>query len=488
LPQRWFDTFLAWRFLTNRPNPPDAGLSAALHQLGLAALAPAVKKELQQKIVKLDFDEEYPADRRMIIDYCLSDCDGASALYDSVSGRVESELMAHWVEYLKAVARMELRGIPTIRLALIADVNRTWPIYEGESFRRDRFFAWCRHVGVDWPRKISRTTSKPYYPLDDDTMEDMEGRHPFIAQIRQVRKTLAKFGSRTLVVDFETQRHYFSTFVFRSVTGRNQPKNFIFCGPKWLRMLIAPDSPDHVLVYVDFIAEELGIAAGLSQDPAMRAIYEASDCHMAFAVLAGAATSHATKKTHGELRKRFKTANLAVLYGQSAFGLALRLGIPVREAELLLESHRASFPVFWNWSERIVQGSLDRGWIVTPCGWRCRVPPLSNERTWMNWPMQSTGSDLMRLVVTYLDRQNVQVLAPVHDGFLLSCRRDQISDLREAVDYACSAAVEHVLPGFPLRWEITIHSEGRFVDEEGLPLWKRLQKILKETSCDTKRN
>jgi DNA polymerase I-like protein with 3'-5' exonuclease and polymerase domains len=165
--------------------------------------------------------------------------------------------------------------------------------------------------------------------------------------------------------------------------------------------------------------------------------------------------------------------------------LAARLGIGRREADALLQSHRAMFPTFWKWSERIVQGSFDRGWIITPCGWKSAVPQGSNDRTWMNWPMQATGGDIMRLTITYLDRQGVRILAPVHDGFLLSCRRDQRDDLRLAVDYACSMAVEHVLPGFPLRWEFTIHDGGRFEDEDGRPLWNQLQRILKEPNHAT---
>jgi hypothetical protein len=368
---------------------------------------------------------------------------------------------------------------PEIRHALITDVNRTWPVFEGESFRARAFLAWCRGVGIAWPVKISPTTGRPYRPLDKDTFKDMESRHPFIARVRQVRKTLATFGARALVVDHVTRRHYFNTSVFRSVTGRNQPRNFVFGGPKWLRFLITPESPDHVLVYVDFVAEEIGIAAALSGDPAMRAVYESSDCHMAFAVRAGAASPDASEETLREIRTRYKTVNLGVLYGQTAYGIAARLGTAQREAEALLADHRALFPRFWQWSDRIVQGSIDRGWIVTPCGWRSRVPPVGNDRTWMNWPMQATGGDLMRLVITYLDRQNVRVLAPVHDGFLLTCRRCQLPDLREAVAYACGTAVEQVLPGFPLRWELTVYDRGRFEDEDGRPLWDRLQAIVK---------
>jgi DNA polymerase-1 len=306
---RWFDTFVAWRYITNRPANLEAGLSVALHRLGLPSLAPAEKKELQRKIVELRFDPDNSDDRRQIIDYCFSDCDGCGALYDRMTGRVKAELMTHWVEYVKAVARMELRGIPfdvegmdairehypLIRATLIGDINRSWPVFEGESYHHGSFLTWCRTIGIDWPVKTSRATGKLYQSSDEETFKAMESRHPFIAQIRQVRKTLAKLGNRSLVVDPETRRHYFNTSVFRSITGRNQPRNFVFSGPKWLRLLIVPETPDHVLVYVDFVAQEIGIAAALSGDAAMRSIYEATDCHMAFAVRAGAAPPGATQ-------------------------------------------------------------------------------------------------------------------------------------------------------------------------------------------------
>src|SRR5262245_24959931 len=153
------------------------------------------------------------------------------------------------------------------------------------------------------------------------------------SKIRQVQKTLDQFKRRTLTVDPVLNRHFYSTSAFRAVTSRNQPRGFIFSGPKWLRFLIVPELPDHVLIYVDFVAQEVGIAAALSQDPAMRAVYEDSDCHMAFAIRAGAAPVGASKRTHPLIRKQHKTVNLGVLFGQTAFGISARLGIPFSEAE-----------------------------------------------------------------------------------------------------------------------------------------------------------
>ena len=248
-----------------------------------------------------------------------------------------------------------------------------------------------------------------------------------------------------------------------------------------MRFLIVPPSPDHVLVYVDYVAEEIGLAAALSGDPMMREVYESADCHMSFAIRAGAAPSGATKRTHANVRKLYKTVNLGVQYGQSGFGIAEKLGVSRAVAEGLLKEHRKLFPVFWQWSERTVQGAFDRRYIKTPCGWGARVPAYSNERTWMNWPMQAAGGDIMRVTIMYLDRQNVHVLAPVHDGFLLTCRRNQLADLRAAVDYACRQATDHVVPGFPLKWDFEVYPD-RFADEDGKPLWDRLQRAMEDVA------
>ncbi len=158
LPPHWFDTFAAWRYRTNAPGKLEAGLSAALQQLGLPHLAPVTKNELREKIVTLGFDPNVENDRQEIIDYCLSDCDGCGALYPPLQHDVQPETMAHWAEYLKAVARMELRGLPfdvktydtlysrqpEIRAGLLGDINREWPVFGPDGFNPRKFLSWCK--------------------------------------------------------------------------------------------------------------------------------------------------------------------------------------------------------------------------------------------------------------------------------------------------------------------------------------------------------
>ena len=82
-------------------------------------------------------------------------------------------------------------------------------------------------------------------------------------------------------------------------------------------------SPGHGLAYVDFEQQEFGIAAALSNDPAMLAAYRSGDPYLEFARQAGVVPSDATKTSHPAERELFKLCALGVQYGMEA-GFELR--------------------------------------------------------------------------------------------------------------------------------------------------------------------
>uniref|UniRef100_UPI0035691BF5 DNA polymerase n=1 Tax=Novipirellula sp. TaxID=2795430 RepID=UPI0035691BF5 len=139
---------------------------------------------------------------------------------------------------------------------------------------------------------------------------------------------------------------------FASRSGRNQPSNnkFIFGPSVWLRGLIKP-AVGRSIAYVDWSQQELGIAAALSQDPALGQAYASGDPYLEFAKMAGAVPPSATKKTHPNERSAYKVCMLATQYGMSEHGLAAKLNKPVAFARNLLRRHRETFPVFWRWSQ-----------------------------------------------------------------------------------------------------------------------------------------
>jgi DNA polymerase I-like protein with 3'-5' exonuclease and polymerase domains len=499
LPQYWFDTFVAWRAITNRPKCPRAGLGDVLGYLGQPGAAHPTKKAMQKKLGTLAFDPNSEVDLAEAVEYCYSDCAASTVLLRQLWDRIPKHLMPHWMEFMKAASKIELRGIPmdvrtvnsigenreSIKQHFLGIINRNYEILRPSGHvNMVEWLRWCVDHRVAWPYKTSPKTGRLYYAQDSDTFDDMSVRHPFIEKVYQTKKTIQQLNNRKMIIDQKDGRHYFGVSAFRSVSGRNQPSGYIFAAPKWMRHLIRPGNPDEVLVDYDFVAQEVCIAADHSGDENMKEMYRADDCHMEFAIRAGAAPKDATKATHREIRKQYKTVNLGVLFGQSAYGVSKRLGIPVKRAETIIADHKHLFPDFWCWSERVVETAFANGYMTTPLGWRAKVHKMSNERTWRNYPMQATGADIMRLALIYLEQQNVKVLCPIHDGFLMPCHRDQVDDLNRAVDHAFHLAVDTVLPESEMKWSQKVH-EGRFHDDDGVELWAEIRRILKEVDAGT---
>jgi DNA polymerase I-like protein with 3'-5' exonuclease and polymerase domains len=490
-PAKWWDTMIGWRYATNAEVVPPYGLEKALEEAGIPHAYAGQKRHLQEWIGRVGFDPDSPDDRRTIRDYCLEDCTTTAALYHHLVGRVPPVWMSYATEFCLELARMELRGIALdmprywalqerraeVVERVVSGVNAVCPVFVNGQLSRERFFAWCKANGVGWPVSWSERTGRKYLSLDKRTFEKMKLRHPFIQAVHEANKTAKHLNNRTLIVDPVTGRHYAGNIPFGQATGRTSPQGSIFGAPKWIRFLIIPTSPDHVLVVVDFDAEEILIAAHLSGDRNMLAGYASGDSHLAFAVLAGAAPPGASRREYKDVRKKYKAVNLGVNYGQSAYGLAAATGVYLDEACALLAQHRRTYPDFWSWKECYTTQAFSRGVCHTVAGWPRKVGRKDNPRSVANFAVQGAGGDLMRLAVVYLSRRDLQLLAVIHDGFLLECRRDQLPKVRECVDAALRQAVEQLLPGAPMKWSVSEFYD-RYEDEDGERLWGQVDRVL----------
>jgi hypothetical protein len=197
---------------------------------------------------------------------------------------------------MAAAAAMEHHGTPIdaqmlerlrqgwagIQDQLIAAVDADYGVYDGRSFKLDRFAAWLAAEGIPWPRLESGQLD-----LSDGTFRQQARAYPRVSPLRELRSSLAELRLNDLAVGRDGRNRTILS-AFRSRTGRNQPSNtrFIFGPSVWLRGLIKPP-PGHAVAYVDWKQQEFGIASALSGDDAMRAAYLSGDPYLAFAKQAG---------------------------------------------------------------------------------------------------------------------------------------------------------------------------------------------------------
>lgn len=480
LPARILDLFAEFKCRTSGlALPCGAGLLGALTYFGLSGIEASEKETMRQLVMR---GEPYTFEEQTaVLDYCQTDVDALTRLLPAMISGIDLPRALLRGRYMAAVARFERNGIPldterlndirsqwsTIQARLIERIDAKYQIYEGRTFKVERFGEWLSVEGIPWPRLPSGQLA-----LDDDTFREAARNYPAVAPLRELRSSLSQLRLSDLSVGSDGRNRCLIS-AFGSRTGRNQPSNskFVFGPATWLRSLIQPE-PGMAMAYIDWSQQELAIAASLSGDKKMQQAYQSGDFYLTFAKLAGAVPADATKESHASTREQFKTVALGVLFGLSAEGLALKLNIPSVKGRELLRLHKETFRQFWSWSDSIQDEALLTGQLRTVFGWTVHAGEKPNPRSLRNFPMQGNGAEMMRLACCLVTEQGIRLCCPVHDALLIEARTEEIDATVAATQQAMREASEIVLNGFALRSEAKIvRYPERYSDKRGKLMW-----------------
>jgi len=115
----------------------------------------------------------------------------------------------------------------------------------------------------------------------------------------------------------------------------------------------------------------------------------------------------------------------------------------------------------------------------TPFGWFMQCPSGMNPRTVRNFPIQSTGSEILHVACILAERRRIELVAPVHDALLAEGSLDQAEDLVLAVDRLMGDAAAVVLRGYRLPTDFQLIRPGeRYYDERGEEMWNTVTGLL----------
>ena len=241
------------------------------------------------------------------------------------------------------------------------------------------------------------------------------------------------------------------------------------------------------VAYVDYSSMEFLIAAALSDRHCgpvntMLDMYRSGDPYLTFAKRVGAVPATATKESHEVVRDKYKVMMLATQYGMATETLAAKLGISTLEAHEMLRQHRSIFAQYWKWSDDWVQHALQTGIMRTAMGWTCRVGVLElNERSIRNWPVQTTGADILRVACIMAARRGIKLLAPVHDAVLIEAPVARIDADVALMQDIMRRASRIALTTGELRTDAKIiRYPERYSDKRGKAIWDRVLELLAE--------
>jgi hypothetical protein len=161
MPQRILDLFAEFRVRTNmgsksdqaKRTPAGAKLFGALTYFGLDAVGASEKRELQQAIGSDTWQGRFTPEE--ILDYCVCDVDALARLLPVMAPQIDLPRALLRGRYMAAASAMEFAGTPIdtetlallragwtdIQDQLIAAIDRDYGVYDGRTFKADRFAA-----------------------------------------------------------------------------------------------------------------------------------------------------------------------------------------------------------------------------------------------------------------------------------------------------------------------------------------------------------
>jgi hypothetical protein len=481
MPERVLDLYTEFRALTNGcPPKGGAGLLGALAYHGLASIEASEKDAMREKILSGGpWDDN---ERREILAYCQTDVDALARLLAVMAPRLDLARALFRGRYMAAIAQMEWAGVPIdtvvlarlrdhwdqIKEALVNEVDDQFGVYDGLVFKMDRFANYLTRAEIPWSQLASGQLN-----LSDKTFKERARAFPQVEPLRQCRKILAQLRLHELSVGADGRNRCLLSPV-RTRTGRNAPSNsrFIFGAAAWLRSLIRP-TLGRGLAYIDWSAQEIGIAAALSGDPLLMDGYQSGDPYLSFGKQAGVLPADATKQSHKPERERLKAVVLGTNYGMGPEALAAQVGTSIIEARQLLALHRATYRTFWRWAEENVARADLNGVIKTVYGWPMHTGPEWNPRAALNFPMQANGAEMMRIAAMLATEAGITVCAPIHDAFLIEADLAELESAVAEMQEIMAEASRKVLNGFEIRTDVEIiRYPDRYMDERGTQMWR----------------
>jgi hypothetical protein len=500
-PYRLVDLFIEVAAAVNgRSDLPVSrpGLLAACSLYGLPAVSAEHKRKMRDAI--LNNTVYSPELRREIQLYNREDViDGTVPLLNAMAPEIDLPRALYRGRYMAAVARQEWCGLP-IDVNNLARLTANWEalqlhyiqrddvfgLYEGTSFREQRLFDLIAANNWDWPY-----TKHGRPELKKKTLGRQARRYPELKRLERLRNNIAELRISKLAATVGADGFSrISMMPFWTRTGRSQPsaegKVFLPALPAWLHGLLKPP-PGYALLEFDWSGQEQVIAAALSGDPHLLADCAGGDPHVGFGIRAGLLPHGASKAdpAYREIRNKIcKPCNHGVLYGMRPYGLAHKTGRSLIWAQGIYAQHQHIYSVFHRWRGDVVASAQLDCFIESALGWPMAVDGQTKPTSLMNYPVQASAADCMRLAAIEAAETGITVCATVHDAFWVLCQIEEIESTKRRMLGIMDSAGRAITNGVPIEVETAaiVCAPQCLGDVRGddTPMWQEIRRLIEE--------
>jgi DNA polymerase-1 len=218
------------------------------------------------------------------------------------------------------------------------------------------------------------------------------------------------------------------------------------------------------LLSADYSQVELRLLAHLSEDERMmKAFRDGRDIHAAVAAEMGGVN---IDEVTSDMRRRAKTVNFGLIYGQGAQHLARSTGMTVKEADQFISDYFNRFAGVKKFRAKVLEDAREEGQVVTMLGRVRYIPEINSddiqarrgaERMAFNTVIQGSAADLMKRAMIDIYRDMLtrdmrsRMILQIHDELLFESPEDELDGLRTLV-------VERMEGAFDLRVPLVVDS------------------------------
>lgn len=165
------------------------------------------------------------------------------------------------------------------------------------------------------------------------------------------------------------------------------------------------------------------------------------------------------KDVTSDQRRAAKTANFAIIYGVSAYGLSMQSELSVGEAKDYIDAYFERYPGVKKYMEDMKEFARKNGYVETLLKRRRYLPDINAksrqarefaERTAINTPIQGTAADLIKLaminIAGELSGKKSWMILQVHDELVFEQHNKEKSFLKKMVVEQMEGALKLKVP------------------------------------------
>ncbi len=211
-----------------------------------------------------------------------------------------------------------------------------------------------------------------------------------------------------------------------------------------IRKAFIPSDDTRKILTADYSQIELRVLAHFAKEETLiKSFQNKEDIHTR---TASEVYGIGLKDVTPQMRRMAKTANFAVIYGVTAFGLSQQSEMSVAEAKEFIDIYFNRYPMIRKFIDSSINTARIEGYVTTLFGRRRYLPEINSsnvslrqfaERTAVNSIIQGTAADMIKIAMIEIDREMAgmksMMIMQVHDELVFDVHKTELDKMKTLV-------------------------------------------------------